>query len=83
MAQQMPRNDDYFGGSNGMKNTNHGREKEEIPSESDGKISSAPAYPDAYDNDSGEVYDPYGGKKLGMVRVCIYVYEQDRAHTSL
>lgn len=37
----------------------------------EGKTSSAPTYPDAYDNQTGEVHDPYGGKKLGMLRVCI------------
>lgn len=32
--------------------------------------SNTPGYTEAYDNQNGEVYDPYGGKKLGMVRVC-------------
>lgn len=31
----------------------------------------APAYFNEQDDQTGEVYDPYGGKKLGMVRVCI------------
>jgi hypothetical protein len=67
MAQQLSNNDGYFGNSN---NVTHGREKDDIPSELEGKGSSAPAYPDAYDDQTGEFYDPYGGKKLGMVRVC-------------
>jgi hypothetical protein len=68
MAQKVHKNDDYLRGSNDVA---HSREKDDIPSDSEGKTPSVPAYPEGYDNQTGEVYDPYGGKKLGMVRVCI------------
>jgi hypothetical protein len=70
MAQQIPPKDGYLGDP---KNLTHGREKDDIPSDqSERKISSAPAYQDSHDNQTGEIYDPYGGKKIGMVRVCEY-----------
>lgn len=66
MAQHATQNGDYFGSSDGSPN---GRKKEKLPSDN-GTRSSAPAYTDAtYDDQEGEVVDPYGGKKLGMVRV--------------
>jgi hypothetical protein len=70
MAQQIPPKDGYLGDP---KNLTHRREKDDIPSnQSERKISSAPAYQDSHDNQTGEIYDPYGGKKIGMVRVCEY-----------
>jgi hypothetical protein len=73
MAQQLPNNDGYFGNPNNLQ---HGREKDDIPSDrSEGKTSSAPAYPDAHDSQTGEIYDPYGGKKIGMVRVCEHLLD--------
>lgn len=72
-------NNGHLGGSNGFA---HGREKDTVPSESDGKGSSMPAYQEGYDNQTGDVYDPYGGKKIGMVRVCIFFPSiQDVSHT--
>lgn len=66
MAQHATQNKDYFGSSDGSP---IGREKEKLPFD-DGTRPSAPAYPDdVYDDREGEVVDPYGGKKLGMVRV--------------
>lgn len=66
MAQRATQNGDYFGSPDGSPN---GREKEKHHSDNDAH-SSAPAYTDAtYNNGEGEVIDPYGGKKLGMVRV--------------
>lgn len=57
---------------NGMFDASDGvpthREKDDLTS--DGKLSSAPPYRADYDDATGEVYDPYGGKKLGMFRVC-------------
>jgi hypothetical protein len=71
-------NNGHLGDSNGFA---HGREKDVVPSESDGKGSSAPAYQEGYDNQTGDVYDPYGGKKIGMVRVCIILPSiQDVSH---
>lgn len=68
MTQHLTQNGTYFGSSDGSPN---GREKEKLPF-NDGTRPSAPAYPDAaYDSREGEVVDPYGGKKLGMVRVSI------------
>jgi hypothetical protein len=66
MAQRATPNRDYFGSPDGSPN---GREKEKHHSDNDAH-SSAPAYTDAtYNNGEGGVIDPYGGKKLGMVRV--------------
>lgn len=66
MTQHANQDGDYFGSSNGSPN---GREKEKLPSDNDTR-SSAPSHPDsAYSNREGDVIDPYGGKKLGMVRV--------------
>lgn len=48
--------------------TNRG-EKDELSS--NGHSSSPPAYRNDQDGQTGEVYDPYGGKKLGMIRVRI------------
>jgi hypothetical protein len=48
------------------------REKDDLSS--DGKISSSPPYRNDYlDQTEGEVFDPYGGKKIGMFRVRIAV----------
>ena len=60
MQRQEP---DYFDRPNGI-------EKDDSASSGDGKFNATPAYP-AHSNEgmTGEVYDPYGGKKLGMVRV--------------
>jgi len=54
-----------LGSSNGSP---HGLEKDRALKEKND--SNTPGYPEGYDNQNGEVYDPYGGKKLGMVRVC-------------
>jgi hypothetical protein len=73
MARQLPHKDGYFGNSS---NPTHGREKDDVPSDqSERKMSSAPAYQDAHDSQTGEIYDPYGGKKIGMVRVCEYLLD--------
>jgi len=40
----------------------------------DGNHSSAPAYQDSHDSQTGEVHDPYGGKKLGMVRTALIFF---------
>lgn len=48
------------------------REKDDLAS--DGKSSSAPPYRNDYDDATGEVYDPYGGKKIGMFRVCMLAF---------
>ncbi|XPS80610.1 hypothetical protein M3J09_012560 [Ascochyta lentis] len=74
MAQQVRPNVDYFGSPNRVNGFEHSREKDDIPSQSGGKTSSAPAYPYSYDNQTGEVYDPYGGKKLGMVRTALIFF---------
>ena len=62
MQRQEP---DYFDRPSGI-------EKDDGASSGDGKFGATPAYP-AHSNDgmTGEVYDPYGGKKLGMVRVSV------------
>lgn len=55
------------------------REKDDLSS--DGKISSSPPYRNDYmDQTEGEVFDPYGGKKIGMfrVRVTEYLNSQDK-----
>ena len=66
MAQRGTQPEDYFGSSSGSPD---GRGKEKLPSDN-GTRSSAPAYTDTvYDNQEEEVIGPYGGKKLGMVRV--------------
>lgn len=68
MAQHVTQGEDYFDSSNGSP---IGREKEKLPSDN-GTWSGAPAYPDAAHNDQKrEVFDPYGGKKLGMFRVSL------------
>jgi hypothetical protein len=65
MAQRIQQERGHLGGSDGSP---HSHEKDHTL---DGKHSSTPAYPDADDDQTGEVRDPYGGKKLGMVRVSI------------
>ncbi|KAF2021945.1 hypothetical protein BU24DRAFT_488260 [Aaosphaeria arxii CBS 175.79] len=47
-------------------------EKDELSP--NGKSSSAPAYSNDYDGQTGEVFDPYGGKKLGMVRTALIFF---------
>jgi hypothetical protein len=54
------------------------REKDDLTS--DGQLSSAPAYRTDYDDTTGEIYDPYGGKKIGMFRVCSQLC-LERIHT--
>ena len=66
MAKHLNSGCDYADSSNGIHTR---REKEEYSS--DGRSPNVPAYSDGYDNQTGEVYDPYGGKKIGMVRVCV------------
>jgi hypothetical protein len=65
MAQRTQQERAHLGDSDGSP---HSREKDHTL---DGNHSSAPAYPDSHDSQTGEVHDPYGGKKLGMVRVSI------------
>lgn len=66
MTQHATQPVDYSGSSSGSPN---GCEKENLPSDNATR-SSVPAYTDAvYNNQEGEVIGPYGGKKLGMVRV--------------
>ncbi|KAJ8117655.1 hypothetical protein OPT61_g1200 [Boeremia exigua] len=48
----------------------HTLEKDRAPS--DGKESTVPTYPGGYDNQVGEIHDPYGGKKLGMIRLIFF-----------
>ncbi len=64
MNQQVQQHN--YGYTNGQGAAVPGTEKELAPYH--GKVSSAPTYPDEHEPQSGEVYDPYGGKKLGMVR---------------
>jgi len=64
MAQPVKKDDEYFGSSN---DTHTRREKDDLSSS--GKSAAAPAYSEGYETQTGEVYDPYGGKKLGMIRV--------------
>ena len=53
--------------SSDLDHSQNGHEKHAVPT--GGSKSSAPAYPDVDDTNQGEVFDPYGGKKLGMFRV--------------
>lgn len=62
MSNRVQHEGEYFGSSDGSP---HGREKDRTLD------AGAPGSLDTYDNQTGEVHDPYGGKKLGMVRVCI------------
>ena len=71
MAQRIQQERDHLSGLDGSP---HSREKDHTL---DGKHSSAPAYPDADDDQTGEVRDPYGGQKLGMVRVSIVSVYRD------
>ena len=64
MAQQAPQEGGYSDSSNEI---DHRRKNDDISSED--KAWTAPTSADGCDNRTGEVYDPYGGKKLGMVRV--------------
>lgn len=66
MAQQAPQEGGYFDGSDGIERR---RKNDDFSSED--KTWTAPTSADDYDDRTGEVYDPYGGKKLGMVRVRI------------
>lgn len=56
-----------LGSSNGSP---YGPEKDRTMG--DRKERREPDYPATYNSQTGEVYDPYGGKKLGMVRVGHY-----------
>jgi hypothetical protein len=66
MAQPFQQNGEYFKDPNDIHSR---REKDEISYEGKSSTAAAPAYSDGYEAQTGEVYDPYGGKKLGMIRV--------------
>lgn len=54
--------------SSELDHSQNGHEKHAVPS-GDSKSSTPGGYPDVDDTNQGEVFDPYGGKKLGMIRV--------------
>ncbi|PPJ52493.1 hypothetical protein CBER1_10710 [Cercospora berteroae] len=66
MAQRTP---DY---ANRLDGIDHRREK--YDSDSDGKLGDAPPYTTDSNRETGEVYDPYGGKKLGMIRTTLIFF---------
>lgn len=68
MAQRTQQERAHLGGLDGSP---HSQEKDHTL---DGNHSSAPAYPDSHDSQTGEVHDPYGGKKLGMVRTALIFF---------
>ncbi|KAH6612403.1 transmembrane amino acid transporter protein-domain-containing protein [Boeremia exigua] len=58
-----------FGSSN-----DYPRGSEKGQALADRKERSEPGHSGAYDNQTGEVHDPYGGKKLGMVRTALIFF---------
>jgi hypothetical protein len=54
--------------SSDLDHSQNGHEKHAVPS-GESKSSTPGGYPDVVDTNQGEVFDPYGGKKLGMIRV--------------